>query len=111
MIAIQRRALVEKFNKKRLSNQAIAALSRYVHKVRNSLGVVKVSDIVNDHRYAFDLFIQTVLSEEDGMASLTRQANREMDIEKPLINALDTYFTQIKLRAKNNEVIHKYKYF
>lgn len=103
--------ILEKFNQTKLSNQAIAALSRLANLLRGRRGLIKVSDVVSNHRYAFNFFVQAVLSGKDEVVVLTRQVNNEMNIEKPLIDALDTYFTQIKLEERYTEVIQKNQYF
>lgn len=101
-----------KNNLTKLSHQGVAALSRITFKVREELGVFKVSDLINNRRDAFDFFVQSVLLEKkDELASLIRLVNDEMNIEKHVVNALDAYFTQIKLQAKNNEIIQKNQYF
>jgi hypothetical protein len=102
---------LRQFKQVKLSNQAIATLSRLTRQVKDLLGVIKVSDLVNNHRVAFDFFVQTVLSEKDEVVSLTRQVNNEMNIEKHLIDALDAYFMQIKTQDKNNKIIQKNQFF
>jgi len=102
---------LRQFKQIKLSNQAIATLSRLTRQVKDQLGVIKVSDLVNNHRVAFDFFVQTVLFEKDEVVSLTRQVNNEMNIEKHLIDALDAYFMQIKMQDKNNEIIQRNQFF
>lgn len=101
-----------KNNLTKLSHQGIAALSRITFKVREELGVFKVSDLINNRRDAFDFFVQSVLLEKkDELASLIRLVNDEMNIEKHVVNALDAYFTQIKLQVKNKEIIQRNQLF
>jgi len=102
---------LRQFKQVKLSNQAIATLSRLTRQVKDLLGAIKVSDLVNNHRVAFDFFVQTVLSEKDEVVSLTREVNIEMNIEKHLIDALDAYFMQIKTQDKNNKIIQKNQFF
>lgn len=102
---------MDRIEKTRLSNQAVATLSQYARKVRASLGAIKVSDLVKDHRYAFNCFVQTALSEQEDIVTLTLKANNEMNIEKHLINALYTYFRQFKLKAKDHAVIQRNQSF
>lgn len=99
------------FNQPKLSNQAIATLSRITLQVRDQLGVIKVSELVSNRRFAFNFFVQMVLSNKDEVASLIRQVNGEMHIEEHLINALDAYYIQIKLQSKTNQVIQLNQYF
>lgn len=103
--------MMGKFNQTKLSNQAIATLSRLTLQVRDQLGVIKVSDLVSNHRVAFDFFVQAVLFGKGEVANLAREVNNEMNIEKHLINALDAYFMQIKFQSKNNEVVERNQYF
>ena len=103
--------MLDKSNKPKLSNQAISTLSQFTHKVRESIGVVKISDLVKDHKYAFDIFVQTVLSENNELVSLTLKANSELNIEQHLIQALDAYFKAFKTKAKKDEIVQHNKSF
>lgn len=94
-----------------LSNQTIALLSKLTHQIRNSIGVVKVSDIVNDDQYAFNILMQSALSEDEALVELTLTINKERNVEPHLINALVQYFHDFKLRTKSEAVIQSNKAF
>jgi hypothetical protein len=102
---------MNKRNSATLSNQALALLSQLTHKIRGSAGVIKVSDIVNDQQYAFEIFVQSVLSDDDELVNLTQVINNELKVEQHLINALGAYFKDFKLRAKSKEVLENNKAF
>ena len=95
----------------KLSNQTIALLSKLTHQIRNSIGAVKVSDIVNDDQYAFNILIQAALSEDDELVQLTLTINKELNVAPHLINALVQYFHDFKSRAKSKAIIQSNKTF
>jgi hypothetical protein len=102
---------MEKLSKSRLSNQAIAILSRYTQKARGKLGTVKVIDLVNNHEYAFDQFAQTVLSDDEELVSLTLKANGELNGEADLINAFHAYSNAYKAKPKNEQTVQHHRYY
>jgi len=95
----------------KLSNQTIALLSKLTHEIRNSVGVVKVSDIVNDDQYAFNILIQAALSEDEALVQLTLTINRELNVAPYLIIALVQYFRDFKSRVKSEAIIQSNKTF
>lgn len=93
-----------------LSVQAFAALSKFALKLRKRIGVLKVADILSDHRRACELFTQATLSGDDELISLVKQANSELNIEKNLIKALGTYIKYVKSQGKSNHYVDSNKY-
>jgi hypothetical protein len=102
---------MEKLSKNKLSNQAIAVLSRYAQKARGKIGAVKVIDLANNHEYAFDQFAQTVLSDDEELVSLTIKANSELNGEADLINALHAYSKAYKAKSKSEQTVQHNQYF
>ncbi|PCI60052.1 MAG: hypothetical protein COB34_03000 [Methylophilaceae bacterium] len=93
-----------------LSNQAIATITSLTLKARKNIGVFKVADIIIDHQYACEFFTQAILSGDDELVSLTIEANKELNIEKNLINALSDYLHEMQLQSKSINFIKSSKY-
>lgn len=95
----------------KLSNNIITLLTKFTHQARKELGIVQVTNIINNHKYASNLFIQATLSEDVKLISLTKKLNRELNIEVNLINAIDSYINTLKLNNKSSYFIHRSKYY
>lgn len=93
-----------------LSAKAFAALSKFTLRIRKSIGVFKVAEILEDHRRACELFTQAVLSGDAELISLTKKANNELNVEKNLIKALGTYIQYIQSQAKSDRFIESNKF-
>ena len=93
-----------------LSAQAFAALSKFTLRIRKSIGVFKVAEILDDHRRACELFTQAVLSGDAELIALTKKANSELNVEKNLIKALGTYIQYIKSQGKSDNFIDSNKF-
>lgn len=94
-----------------LSNQSVAVLSKFALEARKVIGVIKATDVINDHQYACKLFIQATFSRNTKLISLTNQINSELNIEIALISALESYIARLELQNKSEAFIRDSKYF
>lgn len=93
-----------------VSNQTIATITSLTLKARKNIGVFKVADILIDHQYACEFFTQAILSGDDALVSLTIEANKELNIEKNLINALSDYLHEMQRQSKSINFVKSSKY-
>lgn len=94
-----------------LSNQTIATLSKFTLKARKDLGIVKVTDIINNQRFAYNLFVQATFSQDVDLMSLTVKLSDELNIEKNMIQALKSYIDSLKVQLPSENFIHSSKYY
>jgi hypothetical protein len=78
---------------------------------RKEIGLIKAVEIINNPKYASNLFIQATFSENTELISLTKILDRELNIDVNLIKAIESYINTLKKNNKSSYFIHRSKYY
>lgn len=92
------------------NNHNLMLLTQFALKGKPLIGVVKVTELLNNELYAFDILIKAVLTSEQELIELARKISHENKIGLNLINAVGAYIYNIKDINSNDDFIHKSKY-
>ena len=94
-----------------ISNQNLIALSKFALKAKKHIGLVRVADLVNNERYAIDVFAQATLSGNAELVDLTKKISQEFELGVNLINAIESYLNGLKAINRSEEFLVDCNYF
>ena len=94
-----------------ISNQNLIVLSKFALKAKKHIGLVKVADLVNNERYAIDVFAQATLSGDAELIVLTKKISQEFELGVNLVNAIESYIVGLKATNRSQEFLDDCNYF
>ena len=94
-----------------ISNQNLIVLSKFALKAKKHIGLVKVADLVNNERYAIDVFAQAALSGDAELIVLTKKITQEFELGVNLVNAIESYISGLKATNRSQKFFDDCNYF
>lgn len=94
-----------------LTNKNLMELSKFAIKAKKHIGLVKAAEMFHDQEYASNILVQSALSDNNDLITLTKKISNEFNIGINLIKSIETYINSLKANYSTDEHIHASKYF
>lgn len=91
-----------------LSNHTIVALGILTRRAKQSVGVYKVADILENDQQAYELMTQTILSGDQALVSLTKELNKTLKIAPNIMQALENYIDYMRAEGQTESFINRH---
>lgn len=92
-----------------LNYHNLTLLNQFESKAKPLIGAVKVSEMLNNELYTFDISIKAAITGDLELIDLSKKLNHESKTVFNLINAIESYFYNINSTSSNADFILKSK--
>lgn len=89
----------------------LLTFSKFAQKAKKHIGSVKSAEMLNNTKYAHDIFINSILSGDKELIELSKLMFDEVSVDRNLISSVEAYINLIKAKDFSVEHLHQSKYF